>query len=143
MIRFILAMNVYGKVRLSRWYVNYSDSDKQRLTTELNRQLVSRGSKFTNFIEFRNYKIVYRRFKALYIAICIDVTDNELAYLEFVQLFVEVLDNYFGEVKELDLIFSFNTVYAILDEMIIGGEIMETSIKRVVTVMEEMEKSFK
>lgn len=143
MIRFILAMNVYGKVRLSRWYVNYSDSDKQRLTTELNRQLVSRGSKYTNFIEFRNYKIVYRRFKALYIAICIDVTDNELAYLEFVQLFVEVLDNYFGEVKELDLIFSFNTVYAILDEMIIGGEIMETSIKRVVTVMEEMEKGFK
>jgi hypothetical protein len=62
--------------------------------------------------KFSNYKIVYRRFKALFIAICIDVNDSELAYLEFIQLFVEVLDHYFGEVKELDLIFNFNMVYA-------------------------------
>jgi len=81
--------------------------------------------------QFRNYKIVYRRFKALFIAICIDVNDSELAYLEFIQLFVEVLDHYFGEVKELDLIFNFNMVYAILDEMIIGGEIMETSKQKI------------
>jgi hypothetical protein len=74
---------------------------------------------------------VYRRFKALFIAICIDVNDSELAYLEFIQLFVEVLDHYFGEVKELDLIFNFNMVYAILDEMIIGGEIMETSKQKI------------
>lgn len=81
--------------------------------------------------QFRNYKIVYRRFKALFIAICIDVNDSELAYLEFIQLFVEVLDHYFGEVKELHLIFNFNMVYAILDEMIIGGEIMETSKQKI------------
>lgn len=74
---------------------------------------------------------MYRRFKALFIAICIDVNDSELAYLEFIQLFVEVLDHYFGEVKELDLIFNFNMVYAILDEMIVGGEIMETSKQKI------------
>ena len=137
-------MNTYGKLRLSRWYVNYSDADQQRLITELHRALVTRGSKYTNFIEFRNYKIVYRRFKALFIAICIDVNDSELAYLEFIQLFVEVLDHYFGEVKELDLIFNFNMVYAILDEMIIGGEIMETSKQKILATVIEMEKkSFK
>lgn len=101
---------------------------------------MTRGSKYTNFIEFRNYKIVYRRFKALFIAICIDVNDSELAYLEFIQLFVEVLDHYFGEVKELDLIFNFNMVYAILDEMIIGGEIMETSKQKILATIVEMEK---
>jgi hypothetical protein len=94
--------------------------------------------------KFSNYKIVYRRFKALFIAICIDVNDSELAYLEFIQLFVEVLDHYFGEVKELDLIFNFNMVYAILDEMIIGGEIMETSKQKILATIVEMEKkSFK
>lgn len=59
------------------------------------------------------------------------MNDSELAYLEFIQLFVEVLDHYFGEVKELDLIFNFNMVYAILDEMIVGGEIMETSKQKI------------
>lgn len=44
-------MNTYGKLRLSRWYVNYNDNDQQKLITELHRLLVSRGTKYTNFIE--------------------------------------------------------------------------------------------
>ena len=47
--------------------------------------------------------------------------------LEFIHLFVEVLDQYFGSVCELDLVFNFYKVYQILDEMVVGGEIMETS----------------
>ena len=40
---------------------------------------------------------------------------------------MEVLDQYFGSVCELDLVFNFHKVYQILDEMVIGGEVMETS----------------
>ena len=47
--------------------------------------------------------------------------------LEFIHLFVEVLDQYFGSVCELDLVFNFYKVYQILDEMVVGGEVMETS----------------
>ena len=42
---------------------------------------------------------------------------------------MEVLDKYFGVVKELDLIFKFNEVYKIVDEMIVGGEIAEINRK--------------
>jgi hypothetical protein len=42
-------------------------------------------------------------------------------------LFVEVLDQFFGNVCELDLVFNFHKVYGILDQLIIGGEIVETS----------------
>lgn len=52
-IRFILAMNIQGKVRMSRWYVNYEEQEKKKLCTELHRLLVTRGSKYTNFIEVR------------------------------------------------------------------------------------------
>lgn len=58
---------------------------------------------------------------------CIDANDNELAYLEAIHLFVEVLDAFFGNVCELDLVFNFYKVYAILDEMFLAGEIEETS----------------
>lgn len=40
----------------------------------------------------------------------IDSTDNELITLELVHHFVEVLDRYFGNVCELDLIFNFHKV---------------------------------
>ena len=63
----------------------------------------------------------------MYFTICCDSDDNELLVLEFIHLFVEELDEYFGSVCELDLVFNFYKVYAILDEMVIGGEIMETN----------------
>lgn len=39
-----------------------------------------------------------------------DANDNELAYLEAIHFFVEVLDSFFGNVCELDLVFNFYKV---------------------------------
>ena len=41
------------------------------------------------------------------------------------QHFVETLDQYFGNVCELDLIFNFDRAYNILDECILGGYVQE------------------
>lgn len=71
--------------------------------------------------------MVYRRYAGLYFTLCVDESENELSMLEFIHLFVEVLDQYFGSVCELDLVFNFYKVYQILDEMVVGGELMETS----------------
>jgi len=45
----------------------------------------------SNFVEFRNHKVVYRRYAGLFFCVCVDANDNELAYLEAIHLFVEVL----------------------------------------------------
>lgn len=50
-----------------------------------------------------------------------DVTDNELSYVEAIHCFVEMLDRYFGNVCELDLVFNFHKAYTILDEFILAG----------------------
>lgn len=60
--------------------------------------------------QFRNFKIVYRRYAGLYFCICVDITDNNLAYLEAIHNFVEVLNEYFHNVCELDLVFNFYKV---------------------------------
>lgn len=60
--------------------------------------------------QFRNFKIVYRRYAGLYFCICVDVSDNNLAYLEAIHNFVEVLNEYFHNVCELDLVFNFYKV---------------------------------
>lgn len=41
-------------------------------------------------LQFRNFKIIYRRYAGLYFCICVDVNDNNLAYLEAIHNFVEV-----------------------------------------------------
>ena len=89
--------------------------------------IIGRSSKMTHFLEWRQYKIVFRRYASLYFAACIDKDDNELIVLDVIHHFVEVLDRYFSNVCELDLIFNFHQAYFILEEMIIGGFIMESS----------------
>jgi AP-2 complex subunit sigma-1 len=41
--------------------------------------------------QFKNHKIVYRRYAGLFFCVCVDANDNELAYLEAIHLFVEIL----------------------------------------------------
>ena len=60
--------------------------------------------------QFKANKVIYRRYAGLYFSLCVDVTDNELAYLESIHLFVEILDHYFSNVCELDLVFNFHKV---------------------------------
>ncbi|KAL0667771.1 hypothetical protein Bca4012_030475 [Brassica carinata] len=95
--------------------------------SQVHRLVVNRDSKFTNFVEFRTHKVIYRRYAGLFFSLCVDITDNELAYLECIYLFVEILDNFFSNVCELNLVFNFHKVYLILDEFILAGELQETS----------------
>jgi AP-2 complex subunit sigma-1 len=59
--------NKQGKTRLSKWYVAPpDDSDRIKLEADINRMIVSRDKKYTNFVEYQNYKIIYRRYAGLY-----------------------------------------------------------------------------
>ena len=65
--------------------------------------------------------------------------DNELITLEVIHRYVELLDKYFGNVCELDIIFNFEKAYFILDELILGGEIQETSKNKVQTAIQSQD----
>jgi hypothetical protein len=54
-------------------------------------------------------------------------------------LFVEILDKYFGSVCELDVVYNFYKIYAIIDDIMIGGEIIETSKNSVIKKQRELE----
>ena len=69
----------------------------------------------------------------------IDNDENELASLELIHLFVEILDRYFGSVCELDVVYNFYKVYSVLDELIIGGELIETSRMNILKKQREIE----
>lgn len=74
------------------------------------------------------------RYASLYFVVFIDKDDNELIILEQIHHFVELLDRYFGNVCELDLIFHFHKSYYLLDELFLAGELQETSKKAVLRV---------
>lgn len=60
--------------------------------------------------------------------------------LDLIQVFVEALNRLFEDVCELDLIFNFETLHAVLGEMIVGGVVVETNLDRVVKGVREQGK---
>jgi AP-2 complex subunit sigma-1 len=41
-------------------------------------------------LQFRTFKVVYRRYAGLFFCLCVDTNDNNLAYMEAIHNFVEV-----------------------------------------------------
>lgn len=74
---------------------------------------------------------MYRRYASLFFIAGCSSDDNELINLEIIHRYVEQMDKYYGNVCELDIIFSFTKAYYILDELLLAGELQESSKKNV------------
>ena len=131
MIRFMLLVSRQGKVRLQKFYDTYEKAVQTKMITEATQKVLKRRSKMCNFLEWKEGKLIYKRYASLCFIFYVDNDDNELMYLETIHHFVEVLDRYFGNVCELDIIFNFHRAYFILDELLLAGEVQESSKKQV------------
>nr|POE96488.1 ap-3 complex subunit sigma [Quercus suber] len=74
--------------------------------------------------------VTYRHYATLYFIVISTSTESPLALLDLIQVFVEALDRLFENVCELDLIFNFETLHAVLGEMIVGGVVIETGLDK-------------
>ncbi|KAJ1026555.1 hypothetical protein NDA13_003932 [Ustilago tritici] len=136
-INWILLISRQGKVRLAKWFTTMSPKAKLKITKDVTQLVLARRTRMCNFLEYKDSKVVYRRYASLFFVTGISQGDNELVTLEIIHRYVEVLDRYFGNVCELDLIFNFQKAYAILDELIIAGEMQESSKKSVLRTVSQ------
>ncbi|XP_078490504.1 AP-1 complex subunit sigma-2 [Ciona intestinalis] len=136
MMRFMLLFSRQGKVRLQKWFNAIGDKERKKITRELVSLVLSRRPKMCNFLDWKDYKVVYKRYASLFFCCAIEESDNELLALEVIHRFVEILDKYFGSVCELDIIFNFEKAYFILDEFLLAGEIQESSKNKVLRAVE-------
>jgi len=131
MINFVMMFSRQGKLRLQKWYNATTQKDRKKTARELIPMILGRKPKMCNFLEWKDLKIVYKRYASLYFCMAVDDKDNELITLEVIHRYVELLDKYFGSVCELDIIFNYEKAYFMLDELLIGGEMQETSKRNV------------
>jgi len=131
MIQFVLLFSRQGKLRLQKWFESLPEKNKKKISRELITNILARKPKMSSFLELKEYKIVYKRYASLYFCMGVDQSDNELVTIEVIHRYVELLDKYFGSVCELDIIFNYEKALFMLDELLLGGEIQETSKKNV------------
>ncbi|XP_077586951.1 AP-4 complex subunit sigma-1 [Stigmatopora nigra] len=140
MITFILMVNRQGQTRLSRYYQPVKMSRRAALEADVVRECLSRHKDQCSFVEYKDLKVVFRQYAALYIAVGVTDDENELAIYELVQNFVEVLDKYFSRVSELDIMFNVDRVHIILDEMIQNGRVVESNKSNILAPLLALDK---
>ena len=130
-------------MRLAKHYSSSTAKERTRWSKEIINLVLSRPAKMANVLEWGDRKLIFKRYASLFFITCADADDNELLTLEIVvdnlelltleiiHHYVEILDRYFGNVCELDLIFNFHKAQYILDELLIAGELQEPSKKAV------------
>ncbi|XP_009507569.1 AP-4 complex subunit sigma-1 isoform X2 [Phalacrocorax carbo] len=140
MIKFFLMVNKQGQTRLSRYYEHVEINKRAMLEAEVIKNCLSRSKDQCSFIEYKDFKLVYRQYAALFVVVGINETENEMAVYELIHNFVEVLDKYFSRVSELDIMFNLDRVHIILDEMVLNGCIVETNRSRILAPLFVLDK---
>lgn len=125
----------------------FQNEDMQQQIIKETFQLVSkRDDNVCNFLEGgsliggSDYKLIYRHYATLYFVFCVDSSESELGILDLIQVFVETLDKCFENVCELDLIFHVDKVHYILNELVMGGMVLETNMTEILTRIEDQNK---
>ncbi|KAJ0981896.1 hypothetical protein J5N97_010151 [Dioscorea zingiberensis] len=145
MIRAVIVMSTQGKPRLTKFYDFQTPEKQQELIRMVYGVLCNRPENVSNFIKADDIfgpdsKLVYKNLATLYFVFVFDSSENELAMLDLIQVFVETLDRCFKNVCELDVVFNFNKMHTILNEVILGGQVLETSSEEVMKAIEEISR---
>ncbi|KAF9884493.1 hypothetical protein FE257_001680 [Aspergillus nanangensis] len=126
-IHYLILLSRQGKVRLAKWFTTLSPKEKAKIIKDVTQLVLS------------HTKVVYRRYASLFFIAGCASTDNELITLEIVHRYVEQMDKYYGNVCELDIIFNFQKAYFILDELLLAGEMQESSKKNVLRCISQQD----
>ncbi|KAK4230257.1 Maf1 regulator-domain-containing protein [Podospora fimiseda] len=138
-INYLILLSRQGKVRLAKWFTTLSPKDKAKIVKDVSQLVLARRTRMCNFLEYKDTKIVYRRYASLFFIAGCSSEDNELITLEIIHRYVEQMDKYYGNVCELDIIFSFTKAYYILDELLLAGELQESSKKNVLRCISQQD----
>uniref|UniRef100_A0A7C8Z5J1 AP complex subunit sigma n=1 Tax=Opuntia streptacantha TaxID=393608 RepID=A0A7C8Z5J1_OPUST len=145
MIKAVIVMNTQGKPRLTKFYDFQPPEKQQELIRTLYSVLCSRPESVSNFVDVASIfgpdsRLVYKHYATLYFVFVYDSAENELAMLDLIQVFVETLDKCFKNVCELDIVFNYGKLHTILDEIIFGGQVLETNSAEIMKAVEEISR---
>jgi len=135
-IHSIMVVNNHGQPRLIKFYKEIPHAQRESVVREAFALVSKRPDSVCNFLEGTEYwgsdvRLIYRHYATLYFIFAVDTAESELGILDLIQVFVEALDKCFENVCELDLIFHVDKIHHILDEIVMAGMVLETSLKEI------------
>ena len=144
--------------------------ERVALESEIIRKCLSRSELQCSFVEYRGFKVIYRRYASLFFIVgtkadfdvrnmtsltdtinnkgtgsdkSIENYENELGLLEFIHTLVEKMDRWAGSICELDIMYQLEQVHFLVDEMVMNGYIVETNKSNVLRPIDLIDRESK
>ncbi|XBW37043.1 hypothetical protein QEN19_002623 [Hanseniaspora menglaensis] len=145
MIHSVLMFNNQGTPRLMKHYTPIPLVQQKELFDQIYNRIKlgeEQGQK-TNFLTNKTddeakYQIIYKKYSGLYFVLLVDIEESPLRMLDFIHGFVECLNVCFEDVTELDLVFGWQTLQSVLEEMIVGGIVVEIDRNKIVQNIDQL-----
>jgi len=146
--------------RLSSYYEWMDMQERVALEAEIIRKCLSRSELQCSFVEYRGFKVIYRRYASLFFIVGtkadVDARkavkgdpalavnhENELGLLEFIHSLVETMDRWAGSICELDIMYQLEQVHFLVDEMVQNGYIVDTNKSNVLRPIDLIDRESK
>lgn len=141
MIKSVIVLNNHGQPRLTKFYDHLPEDRQQQLLRDVFSIVSQRGDALCNFVQGGtifgpDVRVIYRHYATLFFVFCVDQAESELGILDLIQVFVETLDRCFENVCELDLIFHMDKINYVLDEIVVGGLVLETNMGDILAALQ-------
>ena len=148
MIKGVFIINNHGQPRAAKFYEQIPEAQQQQLIRDIFLLVSKRPDTVCNFLDGdqlsgawgKGTKLIYRHYATLYFVFACENTESELGILDLIQVFVETLDKCFENVCELDLIFHGDKVHYIVDEIVMGGLVLETNMASIMKAVNDQQK---
>lgn len=140
MIKYVIVLNNHGQPRLTKFYEYTPEDRQQQIIRDVFNVVSKRSDALCNFVEGgsifgEDLRVIYRHYATLFFVFVVDNAESELGMLDLIQVFVETLDRCFENVCELDLIFHMDKINYVLDEMVVGGLVLETNMSDILAAL--------
>ncbi|KII70090.1 AP-1 complex subunit sigma-3 [Thelohanellus kitauei] len=126
-----MVFNTRYQLRFQKWFVPIPIQERKKMITELIRQTPHMKALDVN-ISLYHGDVVF-----LFAA---DLEDNELYIIELIHRWVVVMNDYFKQLCELDIMYNFEKCQFLLDELVIGGELQELDREIVVQNAQDLDR---
>ena len=140
MIRCVLIVNEEGEPRLVRFYDQTRIGAEQHMVVKLAYDLLKNRNSDCCFLKTSKIDgtLIYRHYASLYFIVIADECESELGILDLLQVFVHILNNCFENICELDIVYHYDRVNYVLDEMVMAGMVLETNTEVLLSTLADL-----
>ncbi|KAJ1612895.1 hypothetical protein OIY81_1132 [Cryptosporidium canis] len=131
MIHFFIIQNLSGSTIFSRWYSSDDLENRNKMQDAIKERLQCLEEKHLSYFTLEDVRVVFKKYKKIFMITGVDFDENILLVLSTIQLINEAFGSHSRDISDADVIYNNKKYLKTIDEIIVGGEVIGTSLKNI------------